>query len=176
MYYMQAPSFAGGDKDEACRQAEEVIKIVPAAGYKLKGQLYELDENTTEAVKMYKRLLKINPSDTDVYYLIGIAYQNKKDYKTALENFKKAVNLDKEKSGKSLYQIGRTAIFAKKGYDQGIEALKTYLEQEVQKGAPAHDAAHWRLGMIYQALDNNKLALAEFQTAVKITMPTLLLP
>lgn len=168
MYYMQAPFFAGGDTDKAFAQAEEVVKRVPSVGYKLKGQLFEIDGKTKEAVAAYQKLIEINPADTESYYLIGMAYQNGKDYDNALLYFQKAIGLDGDNATKSLYQIGRTAVFAGRNYDEGAEALKLYLKQKVQSGTPTHDAAHWRLGMIYQKQQKNQLALAEFQKAVEM--------
>ena len=90
-----------------------------------------------------------------------------KKYQEALDAFEEAVKKNPEAYA-SLYQIGRTAIFWGKNIDQGILALKQYIEADPGTPNPGLDAAHWRLGMLYEMKGNNQTALHEYTLALEM--------
>ena len=109
----------------------------------------------------------MKPDDANVYYQIGMLYQKIKQYKKAFQNFEKAVEIDPEAMD-AFYQIGRTGVFSGENLDRSIESLKKYLLSEPKPGHPGHDAAHWRLGMLYEKDGKLNLAIHEYETALQL--------
>ena len=70
---------------------------------------------------------------------------------------------------RSLYQIGRTAVFSGKRLDRGKQALEEYIESEPEgPGLPTEAHARWRLGMIYALQGHKDLARREYETSLKL--------
>ena len=46
-------------------------------------------------IHLYTSKIAYNPTDASVYYNRGLAYHRKTDYKSAIEDFSKAIELDK---------------------------------------------------------------------------------
>jgi tetratricopeptide (TPR) repeat protein len=68
----------------------------------------------------------------------------------------------------ALYQLGRTAALSGDRIDRGIEALTKCLVQTPPPGAPAHDAANWRLGNLWEKKGDKPAARAAYQAALAI--------
>ena len=56
--------------------------------------IYKQINQTELAVDYYLRAQKTNPNNFLVYYNIAILFQDKKYYSNAIENYKKAINLN----------------------------------------------------------------------------------
>ena len=68
-YYLQAPGFAGGDKDKAKIQAREVAKIDSVEGFLYWAFLYEFeDEDFGAAEAEYLKALAANPEEPEPYF------------------------------------------------------------------------------------------------------------
>jgi tetratricopeptide (TPR) repeat protein len=166
-YYVNAPVIAGGSIRKAKEQAEEITKYSPNQGRGLMAQIYTREENYAEAILEYSAILESEPDNADIYYQLGMLYQQMKSWDHAFESFEKAVKVDPD-AYESLYQIGRTAVFSARNLEQGIASLKKYLLTEPGQGLPTLDAAHWRLGMLYAAKGDQAAARIEFETALKM--------
>ncbi len=68
----------------------------------------------------------------------------------------------------ALYQLGRTALFAKTDLDLAARSFKQYLEHEQQPENPSHAAARWRLGMVYELQGRIDEARAEYEAALRL--------
>ncbi|MBI3885246.1 MAG: tetratricopeptide repeat protein [Opitutae bacterium] len=68
----------------------------------------------------------------------------------------------------ALYQFGRIAALAGERTDRGIAALQKCLALPPAPGAPGHDAAHWRLGNLWEKKGDPAAARAAYQASLKI--------
>jgi tetratricopeptide (TPR) repeat protein len=68
----------------------------------------------------------------------------------------------------ALYQLGRAAALSGEKTDRGIETLRLCLAQQPPPGAPAHDAANWRLGNLWEKKGDKASARAAYQAALAI--------
>lgn len=68
----------------------------------------------------------------------------------------------------ALFQFGRAAALSGTRLDEGIAALKKCLALSPTSGAPGHDAAHWRLGVIWEKKGDTPAARATYQASLKI--------
>ena len=66
------------------------------------------------------------------------------------------------------YQVGRVAAITGRSLDRGESALRTYLNRTPPPGQPSHAAAHWRLGMILEALNRIDEAREQYEAALRL--------
>jgi tetratricopeptide (TPR) repeat protein len=166
-YYLNAPSIAGGSKKKAREQAEEIIKYDEVRGnWILAGVLME-EERYDEAINMLHTCIASRPDDIEYRYRLAMLYQQLEMYDETFAQFETVLEIDPEATA-ALYQIGRTAVFSGGNLDRGIQCLQKYLTLEVKPGYPGYDAAHWRMGMIYEHKGDAASARAEYETAIEL--------
>ena len=99
------------------------------------------------------------PSYT-AYYMVGKSYANKKQYSNALENFKKATDIN-QNDYKSLYEMGKIYYMAKK-YNQAINYLsKTTNIRE-------YPNAYYYLGKTYYKRKQYSKAAGSFKKVTEL--------
>jgi len=65
-----------------------------------RGKVYQLQGKSNKAIKEFKRILSINPEDSDVCYQLGKIYQEKGRKKEAVDFLERYLKLDQEKKWK----------------------------------------------------------------------------
>ncbi len=65
-----------------------------------KGKSYHLQGKTKQAIREFKRILTLDPNDSDVYYQLGKIYQERGKIKEATKFFEQYLEMDKEKKWK----------------------------------------------------------------------------
>jgi len=166
-YYVQAPGFLGGSKDKALEQAEEIRKRNALRGYLELGALYEREKRTADAEKAYLSAAA-EPSDRHVgKYRLGLFYQNTGAYDKAFDLFEAMLAADPSEHG-ALFQIGKTGAMSGQRLARATEALEGYLKTTPGRNDPSLAAAHWRLGMIHEKLQDKQRAKAEYETALRL--------
>ena len=166
-YYINAPSIGGGSASKAREQIEIIRKDHPEQALMLMAQVYIQEENYDLAIEEFHKYLHGHPDDTHALYQLGMLYQGMKNYEDATLTFERALEKDPGDHA-SLYQVGRTAIFWGDNIDRGIEALTTYINSDPGPGNPSLDAAHWRLGMLYEMRGNLETARHEYALALEM--------
>ncbi|MEO6052562.1 MAG: tetratricopeptide repeat protein [Chthoniobacterales bacterium] len=63
--------------------------------------IYEMQKKTSDAVAEYKILNKLNPSDPEAFYGLGVTYLDAGNYADAITNAKEAVRL---------YQLNKSSL------------------------------------------------------------------
>ena len=115
--------------------------------------------------------LAVNPDRRDFAFELAIAAVQADSTDgtllTALETFQRIVEFEPEQMD-AVYQVGRTALFAKTDLDLAVRSFLLYLEHEQQPGTPSHAAAQWRLGMVYELQGMIDEARAEYEAALKL--------
>jgi len=69
----------------------------------------------------------------------------------------------------ALYQLGRAAALSGERVDRGMEALQKCLTLPTPANSPGHDAANWRLGLLWEKKGDKKAARAAYEAALAIT-------
>lgn len=166
-YYLQAPGIAGGGKDKAMKEAEEIIKVDPVGGHKALAQVYASEKEFSKAEQEYILATEVNPEDTGPYFNLAAFYQKQEKFDKAEDTFQKILHQEPDNTD-ALYQLGKTKLLSGKNLDKGISWFEKYLKKEPVENKANRSYAHWRLGMIYEKLDNKEQAKAEYQKALEL--------
>lgn len=94
-------------------------------------------------------------------------YVGEKKYAEAFAEFEEVLKTTPD-NYPALYQIGRVAALSGEHIDRGMETLKKCLTLPPTPGSPGHDAAHWRLGNLWEKKDDKPAARAAYEAALAI--------
>ena len=166
-FYLQAPSVVGGGKDKAMFQAQEIAKRDVARGHLAQAQIYLIEKNNAAALKSYEAAYAAKPTDVSIRLALGIAYQQTMQWNNAFRHFRAWVAQD-DTAGAAWYQIGRTSVLSGQYLEEGIVALKRYLEIPHAANEPQNKNAYYRLGQLYVKNGKKPEAKLAFQSALKI--------
>ncbi len=80
---------------ESEKYYKTAIDLKPDATEPRLGYTYPLHQsgNKNELINQYKKIIELDPFNTDAYYQLGMLYYDKKEYAAADESFQKIVNL-----------------------------------------------------------------------------------
>ena len=104
----------------------------PKTAYSLlqKAFKYQKKLQYTNAIKMYREVLKINPKKDIAYYNLGIIYGNQKKYTQAIQAYKKSLDLN-PKRNLTFTNIFEIQLITNKVFDSHI--LKLYKDYHKDK-------------------------------------------
>lgn len=68
----------------------------------------------------------------------------------------------------ALFQLGRVAALSGEQVERGMAALSRCLTLAPPPGSPGHDAAHWRLGNLWEKKGNLPAARAAYEAALAV--------
>jgi tetratricopeptide (TPR) repeat protein len=158
-FHMNAPGFAGGDKEEARRQAEAVAKIDPVEGHYSHADIYEfLDKDLAKAEEELKAALAAQPDESKTYYMYANFLSRNGRYEDAVKQMKALAAVEPASSG-PWFGIGTYAERA----ERWDEAAGQY-EKLAAVDSTRRDAM-MRLGFLGQKQEKWDEALAGFQAA-----------
>lgn len=165
--YFFPPKIVGGNKKKARKYLAELKQISPKKGMEIEVEFLSFEEEFDQAENLCNEYIIQFPEETDIYYTLGMLYQQQDKFDLAFSTFEKHLQQD-ETAYKSMYQYGRTAVFAKMNIEMGIEFLNNYLNHEPGEDEPSLDNAYWRIGMLYELLSDFDKAKEAFELGIKL--------
>ena len=128
----------------------------------------------TSALLYYKEAMKLDPTNSDIYYNLGLTYFELNSEQSAKANLIKAINLDSDNTkAKNLLAFVNQKIITKAineaySYYEKKEYVKAFetLEKEL-KNYPQNSQLYYYRGLIYQAMNRNSAAISDFQKATE---------
>jgi len=165
--YHYTPGIAGGDKNKAIDQLNEIAKRSPKKAMKIAIELLQFDGEYEKAIEMCNVYVAQYPEDYQIYHIFGMIYQEKEDYPEAFEAFETIITADSTALS-SLYQFGRTAVYSETNIDRGIECLQLYINSDTDSNDLSLDNAHWRLGTLYEIKGMYPQAKMEYEKAMRL--------
>lgn len=165
-YYLKAPGIAGGSKDKARAEAQEIKKRNPYRGaFAVASVCVELkDRNCVE--NEFRSLMSSYSDSSAGYTQLTAFYANNKLYDKAWAVIDARLKA-KPSDAAALYAYGRTASISGQNLERGEEALKAYIAAPLPNG-PAVANAHYRLGLIAEKRGQKDVARREYQTALQL--------
>jgi tetratricopeptide (TPR) repeat protein len=137
---------------------------------------FQKQGNLDESLANYIRALNLEPTNADIHYNIGTAFQAKKDFERAQKAYNKAIELNPnhQEAKEAIASLNReeqdkliTEAFAKAVSLQQSgsynEALAIY--NRISKDRPQDDTLFYNIGVAYQALNQYELALENYLKA-----------
>ena len=131
-----------------------------SGAYAALGNAYDETNDAELSFQNYDKALKINPNLTELYALLGGTYYQKGDYAKADELLTKAISFRAE-DDQTQYLLGLIR-YKQLRYPEASIALQNSLKiKETAEG-------HYYLGEVYDRMDKDKEALAEYDRAVAL--------
>jgi len=164
-YNVQAPSIAGGSKEDAAALAKRLIKIDALKGHTFLGFVYAQDGSTEEAETEYKKAVSLSREETWPRFNLAVFYQNQARYSESNAEFDNILEQEPE-NAQALYQKGKNAALSGKNLEAGKLSLQRYLSADYGEDSPQEAAAFWRIGMIYEHEGKTDSARISYQSAL----------
>ncbi len=166
-YHLQAPGVAGGDKAEAARQADELLKRNPPWGHMARGRVFQNEKKLDLAETEYRAAVKAGPGEDRFLYVLSGFLAGQKRYKEAAEPWEERYK-GNPADMVARYQLARVALISGTNLPQAVEHLTAYLTVEPKKDTPTWADAQWRLGLVYEKLGQKDNAVKALQQALKL--------
>lgn len=133
---------------------------------KIKSDFDGVEERVTEAFKISKN----SKSNVNLYNLLAIAYEEKKDYKSAIINYNLSLQYSKNEVYRSIIKNNiAVAYLDQKKYIEAIKILKPLLQNDsLKKNRKEFARVTDNLGFAYFKNNNDSIAKKYLETSLKI--------
>ena len=167
-YYAQAPGIAGGDMKLAKQQVEIVMPLDAPAGLRMQAVLAGFEKKKeAEVIAAWEKAIANDDAEHRARFGYQLYLQSLKRWDAAFAQLDALAKLRPGAPGVK-YQLGRAAALSGQRIAEGEAALKSYLETGPKADSdPGRDAAHWRLGMVYEKAGKKDEARAQYQASLK---------
>ena len=166
-FHLLAPGIAGGDKDEARRQARAIAERNPMLGRVAAGWLAELAKNEAGAVREFEAAIAQFPDSAAPYMALGMLYQRLGRWDEAFDSYERLLARRPDEVAVH-YQIGRTAAQSGTRLERGEQALRAYLTKKPGEGDAPLASAHFRLGTILEKQGHTEQAREQYAAALRL--------
>jgi len=169
-YYTMTPRIVGGNLKKARTQAAEIAKRDPALGAWATGYIaYRQKEYGPARRKLQQAVRDARDPQSKALALTWLGYlsQETQQYDDAFRAWQQLLETDPARID-ALYEIGRTAVFARRELDRGANALEQYLAGKPTPDMPSLAEGHWQLGLVEEKRGNRDAARRELETALKL--------
>lgn len=118
--------------------------------------------------KAYAQAAEIKKLDADRGRIaFAQLYAADKKWSEAFSEFEEVLKAEPD-NYLALFQVGRIAALSGERVDRGVATLQKALTLSPTAGAAGHDAAHWRLGMLWEKKGDKAAAKAAYEAALKM--------
>ena len=168
-YYLGMSYHGKGMKDKAIEEFKEAISLDKnySEAHNYLGTLYSDSGLWDKAIEQYKKALSNYLYDTPsiALYNMAWAYYSKKDYKTALDKYQEALNIDPMTRLRP--QIEKNVGIIYFDQDNVWEAIR-HFKKSVELDPSLFDAQFF-LGQCYLKIKDNKNAKKAFQAVIELS-------
>lgn len=93
-YLINAPGFAGGDREQGAREIGELIEIDWRMGMHMKAELKIIEDRPEEAISIFEQMLSRNPQDLQAHLDLGLLLQDLKRHQAAASSFGRIIEIN----------------------------------------------------------------------------------
>lgn len=163
-FHIQAPWIVGGSKSKAEAEAKEIAKLNPSKGYIARAAIFMEREKWDQAKKEYIQAT-IDYPDADSYKDLAGYLFDRKDYKGALENARKALALKSDSKGAQLLAAA-SCIKLRTDLDYALRTLQELINGSLDDDDPAFETMYYWLGECYLEKADKGNAHKAFKSAL----------
>jgi len=175
-YYLIAPGIAGGDNEQALKQAKSIQLLDEKAGVLAFSSVYRSMGDEDKLAQLFDSAIRQFPEDADLYQERGLSNQIQEKFSAAFADFHQAkVLAEKQPEAElekydAIYQLARTSVLSEQRVLKGIEAMLIFIEQapEIQE-LPSKEWASFRLANLYELNEQKKEAKSIYRKLYKTT-------
>jgi tetratricopeptide (TPR) repeat protein len=162
-YNLGSIYFRKAEYVKAAEQFQKAIEIREdyCLAYEFLGQSFKKQGRDEEAIKAFKKVLRIDPTRSDLRFELGLLYAKQGMNREAAGQFWKVVELEPG-DGSAYLELG---LLAEKQADYP-QAILHY--QKAIALNPEDIIGHYNLGIIYRKLKETEQAITEFKKAVSL--------
>ena len=162
-----AGSIREGDQDELQQMEEEVRKVMAqnpddVEGHLHLGILYEKQGKLAKASSELEEFLRHEPSRSDVYLILGPLYQRQERYKEALRTYKRLEQQEPELPMPILAAMSQLHLIL-----EDTDEAEKYGQKAIAADPNAW-RAHYFLGNVYAATDQQQKQIAHYEDALNV--------
>ncbi|MBQ7286966.1 MAG: tetratricopeptide repeat protein [Candidatus Gastranaerophilales bacterium] len=144
-----------------------------AQNYIAAANTYKQLGETTSAIRILKNAMKVEPTNSDIYYHLGLAYFEQNDTTNAKTNLTKSINLDREntKSQNLLAFVNQKIITQTVNKAYGLYQAKNYVSafEILDKGIkdyPDNSQLYYYRALVFNDMNRNAAAVIDLQKAI----------
>jgi tetratricopeptide (TPR) repeat protein len=167
-FYLEAPGIVGGGRDKAEQQVDSLVSLDPTRAHWVKGRLAEKSHDVALAEAEYKKAIESSHGSAATWLNLGLFYRHRErwdDMERALMHVRGAPLLDRPDA---LVDAAEILLRAQRNLPEVVQLLRTYLNGNAKvEQAPAFKA-HYLLGSAAEKMGDDKLAAAEYRSAVAL--------
>jgi tetratricopeptide (TPR) repeat protein len=144
MYYLKAPSIAGGDKTKAHAMAEEAMKVNSSRGYLAKVRLANEEKTTDQVEGFLRKAVEADPKYYPARASLANFLLNNKQFDEAEKQAREMLRMD---PGRAFGYVALAHLYAAQNKPAELEAI---LQQAV-KNVPDDLSPYYRAGRVLLA-------------------------
>ena len=174
-FNIQAPGLAGGDMDAVEPLLKQLDKLDKNQAVQLRAQYLAEEEDEEAALKYISTEINLNPEALNYRFAKAFILIKMDKSKEAFKEFTYVVDHKPENWktdntwANTLYQRGKLCSVEEIYLEIGRDSYLEYINMVQVKGTPDKSWATYRLGLIYQHLDQDSLAQKAFEKALTMS-------
>ncbi len=153
-FYLQAPGFAGGDKEQAWKQIQVLEELDSVMAFQAKVAYYQVTEQP-ESLSQLVLSAAQHSSEPEVLLSAGILLMNQQAFEQSFATFSKiqlpseATESQREAYYGAQYQMAKLAMMANQYYDEALVSIELFMKQSPQYRNPQFAQwAQYRYGVL----------------------------
>lgn len=163
-FHIVAPRMVGGDIDRAHALMEQIDRLDPVQGLRVRAMEAEHAEEYARADELLRTAVARDPG-IDSRMALGQFLVNRERFEEALVLFRVIAD-GGERPYLGWYQLGRIADLSHLNVEEGLQMLQRYLAtQDLPDSAPSKGWAHYRLGNLHAHRGDRDVARAQYAAA-----------
>lgn len=168
-FYLEAPWFLGGSKQEALEQVEAIASRNPVQGYLARADYWKELGKPGLAAENCREVLKLKPRSVEPYFEVADFYESQGNA-GQINAVVRAVSIIKPSDPRLDYYRGVERVLAGRELSEAKQDLETYLTRAPKRdNFPPYASAHDWLGRIYEHWGNVQKAIQEYKTALDLS-------
>lgn len=172
-FNMQAPGIAGGDSDQIEPLLAQLSKVDAKKAIEIRTNYLAQEEGFDEALAYINAQIVDDSESVDLLYYKAFLFENSKKNDDAMIAYADVIamkphdGIGYENSNweRAHYRFGRLASINKKKLSEAKGYFLTFLDFESTQNSDYHAWAHYRLGLVYQHMNDKSNAQLSFDKA-----------